>query len=51
MKDYVRVFHPTAEQEWANRRLNDKPEKDSPVVIAFVAGALLGAVVALMVIV
>lgn len=50
-KDYVRVFHPTADQEWAGRRLNDRPESDSPVVLAFITGCLLGAVVALMVVV
>lgn len=48
--DFVRVFRPTAEQEWANRRLNDQPDSDSATVLAFVSGCLLGALVALAVI-
>lgn len=51
--DFVRVFHPTADEEYANRsvqpvrRHSDLPAADSGSVLTFVAGAMLGAIVVL----
>jgi LPS O-antigen subunit length determinant protein (WzzB/FepE family) len=49
-RDFSRQFRPTADQEYANRpltRFDDRPARDSVVVLAFLVGAMLGAVITL----
>lgn len=53
MKDYVRVFHPTADQEWQNRRVSEQPAVMSAHAAlfcwAFIVGALMGATITLLI--
>lgn len=52
MKDYVRVFHPTAAEEYANRRISQQPTLISQgwalFTFSFLAGSMLGATIAMM---
>lgn len=47
-KDFVRVFHPTAEQEYRNTPVSFRRETHAGLIItALCVGALIGACVAL----
>ena len=52
MRDYVRVYHPTASEEWANRRVSVQPTLISRgwalFTFTFLAGSMLGATITLM---
>jgi hypothetical protein len=51
MCDFVREFHPTADQEYANRRFSEQPTMISGntalVCLTFFTGGLVGSVITL----
>jgi uncharacterized membrane protein YoaK (UPF0700 family) len=51
MRDFVREFHPTADQEYANRRFSEQPTmmsvQTATICLTFFVGGLCGAVITL----
>lgn len=51
MCDFVREFHPTADQEYANRRVSEQPSlmggNTALVCLTFFTGGLCGSVITL----
>jgi hypothetical protein len=49
MKDYVRVFHPTAAEEYANRPVSPESSRKRFDGLTFIAGCMAGALIVLFV--